>query len=118
MPSKNLIIKGKFLKKSYEMDMRVMIINEGRTIPRVEKKAPKNPLTLYPINVAQLIEIGPGVHSEIENMSIISSLVINLYFSLISFSMKGIIEYPPPKVKSPILKNVLKRINKLLFFKI
>ena len=116
-PSKNLIIIGELLKKLYEIDMSVIITNEGRTIPRVETRAPKKPFILYPINVAQLIDTGPGVHYEIENISSISSVVMNLCFSLISFSMKGIIEYPPPKVKSPILKNILNRINKLLFFK-
>ena len=34
--------------------------DEGRKIERVERKAPNNPLILYPMKVA-VIKIGPGV---------------------------------------------------------
>ncbi len=90
-----------------------MIKNDGVIRPRVETRDPNTPPILYPIKVAQLTDTGPGVHSEIENISKSSSLVINLCFCVTSLSINGSIEYPPPKVNNPILKNILNKVNKL-----
>lgn len=117
IPWRNLDIIWKFLIKSIKNEISRIIINEGSITAIVETSDPINFETLYPINVAQFIEIGPGVNSEIEIISMSSSFVINLWRIDISFSIRGIIAYPPPNVNSPILKNVLKRINKFLFFK-
>lgn len=87
-------------------------------IPRVDMVDPSTPCSLYPMNVAQLMDTGPGVHSEIENISKSSSDGRNLCFSHISFSMKGSIEYPPPKVNNPILKNTLNNTYRVLYFKV
>jgi len=43
------------------------MINEGRIQPRVHTSAPNVPYTLCPTNVAELIEIGPGVISAMVN---------------------------------------------------
>ena len=43
----------------------MIIINDGKTIPRVATKDPITPNCLNPIKVATLIANGPGVDSEI-----------------------------------------------------
>ena len=40
-----------------------MIRKEGRTTPQVAQTAPRKPATRFPINVAALMAIGPGVDS-------------------------------------------------------
>lgn len=92
-------------------------MKDGSTKPKVDITAPNTPFNLYPTQVAQLIETGPGVHSDMENTSKSSSEVINLCFSHISFSMNGSMEYPPPKVNNPILKNTLNNTVRFLYFK-
>ena len=110
IPFKNLFIISKDLKYSKNIEIIKIIINDGSTRPKVDMSAPFKPRILYPIKVEQFTEIGPGVHSEIESISISSSSVMNLYLVQISLSIMGIIEYPPPNVNNPILKNVLKRM--------
>ena len=94
-----------------------MIINDGKTIPNVEKIEPTNPACLYPTYVAQLIAIGPGVDSAITVIFIISSCVIHFFLSTHASSIIAIMAYPPPKVNMPIfakLKNKFK--SKFMFF--
>ena len=59
-----------------------IIINEGNTTPRVDRRAPKNPPVLKPINVLILIANGPGVDSEIAINSKSSSLVAHEYLKI------------------------------------
>ena len=80
IPFRNLFIIIDSLNEFKNKEIVKIIKKEGRTTPRVETTAPVKLLTLYPIKVAQFIEIGPGVHSEIEIISSISSDVMNLYF--------------------------------------
>lgn len=89
-----------------------IIINEGNTTPKVERTAPKNPPVLKPINVLILTANGPGVDSEIPINSKSSSLVAQEYFKIYSF-IRGIIAYPPPIVKKPILKNVINNVKNI-----
>lgn len=80
IPCKNLTIIENSFRELKNNERIKIIINDGNTIPRVDIKEPKKPQTLYPIKVAQFIEIGPGVHSEIEKISKSSSDVMNLCF--------------------------------------
>ena len=43
-----------------KLDNNIIIKNDGKTNPKVEQRAPKNPETLYPPKVAILTDIGPG----------------------------------------------------------
>ena len=81
----------------------------GISLPKVAIIAPSMPKLLYPIKVAILIAKGPGVDSDIA-IKLDKSLISNpklVASSLIS----GIIEYPPPKVNSPILKKVKNNLS-------
>ena len=89
-----------------------IIINEGNTTPRVDRRAPRNPPVLKPINVLILIANGPGVDSEIAINSKSSSLVAHEYLKIYSF-IRGIMAYPPPIVKRPILKNVINNVKNI-----
>jgi hypothetical protein len=66
-----------------------MIIKDGSTTPIVEKVDPSTPLTLYPIYVAELMAIGPGVDSAIATISRNSSFVIQPFFSTSSLSISA-----------------------------
>ena len=85
-----------------------MMQKEGTVMPTVAAAAPVRPPCLKPTKVAQLIAIGPGVDSAITARFIISSWVIHFFFSTHISSISGIMAYPPPNVKSPILANVRK----------
>ena len=93
-----------------------IIENDGMITPSVEKSAPKKPLTLYPTKVDALTAIGPGVDSAIATISSISSLLIHFFFSAISFCIRGIIAYPPPKVNAPIFKKAQNREIRSLIY--
>ena len=59
-----------FLMSFFRIDATSkIIINEGKTTPSVATNAPKNPPSEYPIKVAILIAIGPGVDSLIPKKS-------------------------------------------------
>lgn len=96
-------------------DTANMVINDGRTTPSVANRAPKKPSILLPINVAAFTAMGPGVDSAIAIISSKSSFVAHCFLSTISRCISGIIAYPPPKVKAPILKNVANK-PKAFFF--
>ena len=64
-----------------------MMTNDGVIMPSVAASAPMKPAFLYPVNVAQLMAIGPGVDSAITVMFIISSWVIHFLRSTQIFSM-------------------------------
>ena len=66
-----------------------IIVNAGRTTPRVAHMAPAIPATLLPINVAELIAMGPGVASAIATISSISSSLVQPYLSTASLEMRG-----------------------------
>lgn len=88
-------------------------MNEGIQTAIVEIKDPRKPKVLYPIYVAELIAMGPGVDSEIAIILENSSSLIHFFFFTNSFSNKATIAYPPPKVNSPIF-NIVK--NKFKYF--
>jgi hypothetical protein len=90
----------------------VMMITEGKTIPAVAKIAPILPASLYPIKVDALMAMAPGIVWDAANISIISSFLTHPFLSITSFSIKGIMAKPPPKVKEPILKKVRNNSNK------
>jgi len=85
--------------------------NDGSADPSKVHTAPRRPLILYPINVEMLMAKTPGQLCEIAIRSKNSSFSIHLFFSTTSFSIIGIMAYPPPRVNAPILKKVLKRVQ-------
>ena len=91
--------------------------NEGRITPRVAATAPQKPFFFKPTYVAQLIAMGPGVDSAITVISIISSWVIHSFPVTQTFSISGIIAYPPPKVNNPIFENVKNSSNSNFIFR-
>lgn len=99
-----------FLNLFMNFDTRIIIIKDGRTTPSVENIAPIIPEFLKPMNVLILIAKGPGVDSDIAMNSRSSLLVAQEYLSMYSL-IRGIIAYPPPNVKRPILKNTERSIK-------
>ncbi len=65
-----------FLNFSSDANITLITINDGSITAKVATIAPKKPLTLNPRNVAAFTAIGPGVISDIANISINSLLVI------------------------------------------
>ena len=59
--------------------------------------------------------IGPGVDSAMATMSRMSLSLIQCFFSATSRWISGIMAYPPPKVKAPILKNTRNRDRAVCF---
>ena len=57
----------------------MMIRKDGSTTPAVAATAPFVPATFFPMNVAELIAIGPGVDSAMAITSRISSLLIHFF---------------------------------------
>jgi hypothetical protein len=105
---------------SKKSTMKVIMEKDGKITPKDAIIDPRTPDILLPTKVAKLIAIGPGVICVTESISKNSSPLIHLFFCTISVSISGIIAYPPPKVKSPILKNVINSLNTiahLQFFK-
>lgn len=94
-----------FLNLFINFAINIIIRNDGSTTPRVEHMAPNIPPFLNPTNVLIFIAKGPGVDSDIAINSKRVLLSIKEYLIIFSF-IKGIIAYPPPKVKRPILKNI------------
>ena len=114
MPLKALAITSISRRLLKNKEIKKMITKDGRITPSVANKDPKKPATLYPIKVAEFIAIGPGVDSASATQFKNSSLVIHFFFSIHSFSISEIIAYPPPKVNSPILKNVRNNFSAFL----
>ena len=63
---------------------------DGKTIPNVAANAPIKPAFLYPVKVAQLMAMGPGVDSAMTVTFIISSWVIHCFLSTQLFSIMEI----------------------------
>ena len=59
----------------------------------------------------EFIAIGPGVTCETATMSVNWVTLIHLCDSTTSFCIRGSIAYPPPKLKSPILKNTTNKAH-------
>ena len=57
----------------------------------------------------------PGADCDMARMSMKSSSPIHFLFSTTSFSIIGIMAYPPPNVKAPILAKQVK-ISAYIFF--
>lgn len=81
---------------------------EGRAVPSALQAAPLLPRNLYPIKVEILMANTPGQLCAMAMRSKNSLFSIHLFFSTTSSSMRGIMAYPPPNVKAPILKKVVK----------
>ena len=86
-----------------------MDINEGKIIPAPQNKLPLKPSRLFPTNNAVFSEIGPGADCASASISINSSSPNHSFLLTTSFRIKGIMAYPPPKVKTPILKKTKNR---------
>ena len=85
-------------------------------MPTVAANAPKNPACSYPIKVAQLMAMGPGVDSAITVIFIISSWEIHFFFSTQQLSIMEIKAKPPPKDNRPmVIKVTSKTRNKCHF---
>lgn len=84
-----------------------IMINDGKTTPRVAKNEPNKPPCDEPTKVAILIAIGPGVDSDTAIKLSISSSVSQPLAMQVSLT-REIIAYPPPKDTAPILRKVRK----------
>lgn len=71
-----------FLNLLKHLKIIIIITNEGRTTPNVEKILPNIPPFLNPINVLMFMAKGPGVDSDIPINSKISLDVAQEYFKM------------------------------------
>ena len=94
--------------------MRMMVINEGSTVPKTAATEPIKPALRCPTNMLTFTAMTPGNVCASSTSSRISSAEIHFFLFTNSSSIKGIIAKPPPKVKRPILKNELKSLKKSL----
>ena len=72
-------------------------------LPRVATILPLVPLSLCPRKIDMFTARIPGADCEIASTSIKSSSLIQPLLSTTSFCIIGIMAYPPPIVKAPIL---------------
>ena len=93
----------------------IMRINEGSTTEHVATAEPSIPVAceypafttaVYPTYVAEFIPMGPGVIWLIATMSVNSDELSQSWRVTTSPCIIDSMAYPPPKPKSPILKNV------------
>lgn len=103
------LIVSLFLIKSGVRNIAIVNIikNEGKIVPNAATMLPRFPRILSPTATDILTANMPGNDCATASKSRKSSLPIHRCFSTISFSMIDIIAHPPPKVKAPILKNVI-----------
>lgn len=92
-----------FKKRKQVANPRMMRMGMA-ILPIMETHTPLCPRNLYPTLVAILTAKMPGMACETTMMSMNSSRSIHFLRSTISFSISGIMAYPPPMVKVPILK--------------
>ena len=92
--------------------MSNIIITDGNTQPNDAANAPRTPRSLYPMNTAMFTANTPGADCATASKSTKSAFPIQRLRSTTSLSMSDIMAYPPPKVKSPMRKNVAKSLKR------
>lgn len=104
IPLKIRSITGLSLNWVNNIAINSITTKDGRIIPTLVDKLPLKPSLFLPTNIAVLREIGPGTDCANASISINSSSASHFFLFTTSLRIRGIIAYPPPKVKAPILK--------------
>ena len=99
--------QGLSLKAVKNIAMARMMKNDGVMLPRVAAILPLTPRSRYPAKMDMLTAMTPGALCERAAMSGSSSSEIQPRRA-ISARMTGIMAYPPPMVKAPILAKTVK----------